>query len=165
MFRNFSKYEIFEDGKVWNKSRKKWQTPKDKGNGYYQVQLTDNDGHRKPYALHRVVYEAVTGQPIPVGMQVNHIDENKANNAFYNLNLMTPKENVNWGTAIERMANAQRNHPLKSKKVGAFKDGQLVMTFSSTMEAQRNGYHSGAVSACCRGKFKTHKGYTWKYLN
>ena len=53
---------------------------------------------------------------------------------------------------------------MKKKQVGAFKDGELVMVFSSTTEARRNGFIQSNVSACCNGKKKTHRGYTWKYL-
>ena len=111
------------------------------------------------YRLHRVVYESVTGEPIPEGMQCNHISEDKMDCSFANINLMSPKQNCNWGSRNKRMAKAL------SKQVGAFnKNGELVMVFQSTMEAQRNGFHSGCISMCCNGKLKTHKGYTWKYL-
>lgn len=52
--------------------------------------------------LARVIWETFNG-PIPPGLQVNHIDENPANNALSNLNLMTPKENSNWGTRNQRI--------------------------------------------------------------
>ena len=50
------------------------------------------------------------------------------------------------------------------KAVGAYKNGELILTFDSTQEASRNGFHSGHVSACCTGKRRVHKGYFWKYL-
>lgn len=53
----------------------------------------------------RCIYSAFYGE-IPEGYQINHIDENPANNRLDNLNLMTPKENSNWGTRIERVAKA-----------------------------------------------------------
>ena len=67
--------------------------------GYVYVFLKRTKGYR----VHRLVYEAFIG-PIPDGMQVNHIDEDKSNNRLDNLNLMTPKENCNYGTGIERRA-------------------------------------------------------------
>lgn len=27
----------------------------------------------------------------------------------------------------------------------------------------RNGFDASAISACCKGKLKTHKGYKWSY--
>ena len=158
-FRNYDNYEVYEDGLIWSYSRKKFLKPTKNKRGYLLVGLTDNEGNRKKYQLHRVVYETFSGSPIPNNLQCNHISEDKMDNRFCNINLMSPKQNSNWGTRNTRMAKAL------SKQVGAFnKNGELVMVFKSTMEAQRNGFHSGCISMCCRGKLKTHKGYTWKYL-
>ena len=51
-----------------------------------------------------------------------------------------------------------------SRRVGAYKNGELIMTFQSTSEAGRNGFSSGHVSACCRGERRVHKGYNWYYI-
>lgn len=165
MFKNFTKYEVYDDGRIWSYSRNKFLKPQTHSNGYQLVYLSDNEGKIKWYQVHRIVYESVTGNPIPEGLQVNHIDEDKTNNHISNLNLMTPKQNTNWGTCIKRRTKALTNNTKISKAVGAFKDGKLVMTFPSTMEAERNGFDSGNVCACCNGKRKTHKGYEWKYIN
>lgn len=154
MFRDFTKYEVYSDGRIWSYSHKKFLKPQLDKDGYQQVALTDNEGKQKSYLVHRVVYESVTGKPIPKGMQINHIDEDKTNNQKSNLDLVSPKENSNWGTRTERL----------SKQVGAFKDGELVMTFPSTREAGRNGFDKGNVSRCCNGKMPHYKGYTWKYI-
>ena len=163
-FRNFEKYEVFEDGRIFSYKKNKFLKPTTK-NGYQVVCLYDNEGNMKQYLVHRVVYESVTGAPIPDGLQVNHIDENKANNSISNLNLMTPKENTNWGSGIERCSKARINGK-RSKAVGAFKNDELVMTFPSTKECGRQGFDSGNVAACCRGvkSYKTYKGYIWRYL-
>lgn len=174
MFRDYTKYEVYDDGRIWSYKYKKFLKPGTTKNGYQFVILTDNEGKGKNYLLHRVVWESVTGEPIPEGMQVNHINECKTDNSFVNLNLMTPKENTNWGSGIERrsksikinkkLSKSLTNNPKISKSVGAYKDGELVMTFQSAMEAKRQGFNQGNVSACCRGERKIHKGYTWKYL-
>ena len=75
-------------------------------NGYMKVSLC-KDGKVHSKDVHRLVYEAFIRE-IVEGMQVNHIDENKTNNKVENLNLLTPKENSNWGTAIERMKKTKR---------------------------------------------------------
>lgn len=168
-FRDFNKYEVFEDGKIYSYKSKKFLKPKLEKDSYQRVGLYDNEGKRKWYFVHRVIYEAVSGEPIPEGMQVNHINEDKTDNRFFeNLNLMTPKENINWGTGIERCAKARINGK-HSKAVGAFKDGKLVLSFPSTMEAQRQGFNHGNVSACCRKCFNKpgnnkYKGFEWKYI-
>lgn len=160
MFRDFTKYEVYEDGRIWSYKSNKFLKLATRKDGYQVVNLSDNEGNSKTYLLHRVVFEAVTSEPIPEGMQINHINEDKTDNRFFeNLELVTPKQNTNWGTGIERCHKAQ------SKQVGAFKDGKLIMTFQSTMEAGRQGFNQGSVSKCCNGKRKTHKGYEWRYLD
>lgn len=159
MFKDFTKYEVYEDGRIWSYSHKKWLKPAITKDGYKQVFLSDNEGKGKWYRVHRVVYESVTGEPIPSCFEINHINEVKTDNRFANLNLMTHKDNVNFGSRTERASKAQ------SKQVGAYKNGKLVMTFSSTVEAGRQGFNQCHISECCNYKRKTHKGYTWKYLN
>jgi hypothetical protein len=74
-------------------------------NDYWRVYLYKN-GSRKKHLVHVLVYETFFGD-IPEGMQVNHKDENKDNNSAFNLNLLTPKENCNWGTRNERITKTK----------------------------------------------------------
>lgn len=128
--------------------------------GYYRVRLSKN-GKITSYQVHRLVWEAFNG-PIPEGMQVNHINEDKTDNSLTNLNLMTCKDNINWGTGIRRSAKS------KSKMVEQYTlDGEHIMTWFSVNGIQKElghlGFDESAISACCLGKRKTHKGYIWKY--
>lgn len=158
MYKDFTKYEVFEDGRIWSYKKKRFLKPQTNKNGYQQVMLSDNEGKIKLYYLHRVVYESVSGEPIPEGYEINHRSEDKTDNRFCNLNLLTHKDNLNFGTCIERAAKA------RSKQVGAYRNGELVLTFTSITETDRNGFDHSAVGKCCNGKRKTHKGYEWKYL-
>ena len=153
MFKNYQNYEVYEDGRIWSYKSNKFLKPTTNKNGYQQVLLYDNEWRRKMYYLHRVVYESVSGEPIPEGMQVNHINEDKTDNRFFeNLNLLTPKENTNFGTRNERITKARINGKL-SKQVGAFQNNELVLVFPSTREAGRNGFNQGNVAACCRNSY------------
>lgn len=170
MYKNFSNYEIFADGRIWSKVRKKWKKPSKKSDGYMKICLKDDDGKQHTPNVHTVIFLAVNGlHKLPKGYEINHIDEDKTNNAIWNLELVTRKENINWGTGNERRSKALKgkipaaNPP---KRVGAYdKNGELVMVFPSTAEAGRQGYNQGSVCACCNGKRKTHKGYEWRYLD
>ena len=152
-FRDYTKYEVFEDCKIWSYSHKKWLKPVANKYGYKIVCLSDNEGKQKTYLLHRVIYETFSGEQIPNNLQCNHISEDKTYCSFSNINLLSPKQNINWGTGISRRAKT------RSKQVGAFKDGNLVLIFHSTREAGRNGFESSSVVKCCNGKLKTHKGF------
>ena len=168
MFKDFNKYEVYDDGRIWSYSHKKWLKQRTTKFGYKEVQLYDNEGKQKHYLVHRVVYESVSGEPIPEGMQINHINESKTDNRFENLNLMTCKENINWGTGISRRAKANTNGKC-SKYVGAYRNGELVMSFPSLREADRNGFNKGNVSSCCRNCFNRpgnnkYKGFEWRYI-
>lgn len=57
------------------------------GNGYIYVSVGN-----KSHLVHRIIYEMRHGK-IPDGMQVDHIDHNKTNNADSNHRLVTHKQN------------------------------------------------------------------------
>lgn len=176
---NFSNYEIYqEEGKIWSYKSNRfvgYQNPK----GYWQVGLTDDEGVQHHFYLHRVIWEAVNGA-IPENMQINHLTEDKNMNGIQFLELVTPKDNINYGTAIQRSAEKRRGRP--NPKVGERlrglltnrKDlskpvercdlqGNVLERFASANEAQRQGYNKGSISQCCNGIFKQHKGFIWRY--
>ena len=92
-------------------------------------------------------------------LQVNHIDEDKSNNRLDNLNLMTAKENCNYGTRNIRFALAQ------SKTVLQFdKNGNFIKEWISTQEIGRIlKLHQPNIWKCCHGERKTCGGFIWKY--
>ena len=131
-------------------------------NGYYQVDLCKNSKVRH-YMVHRLVYEAFNGT-IPEGLQVNHINEVKSDNRLSNLNLMTAKENSNWGTRNERRVKKQINGK-KSKPVLQYDlNDNLVKKYPSAHQVEREtGFDNGYIIACCKGKYNTAYGYKWRY--
>lgn len=130
-------------------------------NGYFRVVLYKN-GIKKNYSVHRLVYEAFIGE-IPDGMQVNHINEIKTDNRVVNLNLMTPKENSNWGTRNERVSEKQTNGK-NSKPVLKIDpiSNEIVAEFPSTKEAERQTVFNH-IYLWCRGIRKSADGFKWKY--
>ncbi len=122
--------------------------------GYYRVELFNNKT-RKKHHVHRLIWETFNGA-IPTGLQINHINEIKTDNALSNLNLMTPKENINYGTGIERGHKQLRKPVLQYDKSGNF-----IKEWSSLVEAKN--YYGQAVGDCVRGYCPTAFGFTWKY--
>ena len=62
---------------------------------------------------------------------------------------------------IEKILNPNSD---KRKEVYQYtNDGNLIRVWTSTAECGRNGFCPKAISACCIGKRKTHKGYIWSY--
>ena len=125
--------------------------------GYYTVALCKNS-IKKKYFVHRLVWIAFNGQ-IPEGYEVNHINEVKSDNRLSNLNLMTHKENCNWGTRSERSTKK------RSKVVLQFTlDNILVKEFLSTIQIERElGFSCGNIVNCCKGRYKQAYGYIWRY--
>jgi hypothetical protein len=59
--------------------------------GYFKVMLTNSDGRRRGYFVHRLVMLTFVG---PSDLQVNHLDENKKNNKLINLEYTTNRKNI-----------------------------------------------------------------------
>lgn len=125
---------------------------------YYRICLRKN-GCSTDYLVHRLVAE--TFIPNPDGLpQVNHKDENPANNSVCNLEWCSRQYNINYGTARERQAQKI------GKKVGCFsKGGQFINSYSSAKEAAEiTGISAPYIGECCRGKDCFPGGYKWRYL-
>ena len=130
--------------------------------GYYRIGLYKNSKVRY-YLVHRLVWITFNGL-IPQGMQVNHINEVKTDNRLENLNLMTPKENVNYGTGIERSHNKQINGKCSKPVLQYDLQDNLIKEFPSLIQVYRElGFSYGHIGDCCKGKLKQVYGYKWKY--
>lgn len=132
--------------------------PRKHTGGYLLVNL-HKDGYQKTVKIHRIVAEAFI--PNPNNLEtVNHKDEVKTNNTVGNLEWMSRKDNINYGTHNKRAGEAH------SKQVQMFDKftGELLGTFPSLMKARRvTGIAQQHISSCCLGKLKSAGGYVWRY--
>ncbi len=130
-------------------------TPWKTKHGYLHVSL----GRSKKVAIHRLVAIAFIDNPkcLP---DVNHKDENKANNVASNLEWCNHSYNALYGTCQERL----RKHKQTSVEM-IDKDTKIVVkTFESMkIAAESLGIHKEQISAVCRKKRKTAGGYIWRY--
>lgn len=124
--------------------------------GYLSVNLCKRHV-RKDYRVHRIVAEAFIPNPRHLP-EINHKDENKANNHADNLEWCDRLYNVRYGTRTERSAE---KHAVPVEQLTM--DGIVVKTWDSMAEAGRHGYNFKMISACCNGRKKTHRGYIWRY--
>lgn len=127
-------------------------------NGYYEIHLHCK-GERKVLLLHRAVAETFLDNPMNYP-EVNHKDEDPANNRADNLEWCTSKYNANYGTRNERMMIGRETKPV----IQYNKNGIFVKRWDCMMDACRE-YNADISSMIrvCKGKQKTCKGYIWKY--
>ena len=110
--------------------------------GYLHIKLFMN-GKPKMYKVHRLVAQAFIPNPNNYP-QVNHKDENKANNCVSNLEWCTNEYNHNYGTRNKRVGKSL------SKKTLCITTGEI---FNSTKEASKKyGVHNGSLVECCNNK-------------
>lgn len=81
-------FYVAEDGRIFNSKKQKWVTLTLLKNRYYFVSL-----NRLRIYAHRVVAEVYHGNQ-NTKLQVNHIDGNRTNNHYTNLEWVTPLENI-----------------------------------------------------------------------
>ena len=133
-------------------------------NRYYFVRL-QKDKIRPHHFVHRLVWEAFNG-PIPEGMQINHLNEDITDNRLENLSLVTPSENVNYGTRNKRVSEKMINGKLSKWVIQLSKNNEILHFYPSTAQAYREtGISQSGISMCCSGgrNRKTAGGYIWKY--
>lgn len=142
-------YAITSCGKVWSYKRKKFLKSQINRGGYEQVCLCKNN-KKKIHTVHRLVAETYIPNP-ENKPQVNHRDEDKTNNSVSNLEWLTLKENINYGTGIKR----------RQKQIFCV---ELSRAFPSVRQASKETQiHEKNISACAIGKKKTAGGYHWCY--
>ena len=124
-------------------------------NGYLFVTLC-KDGKRKHLLVHRLVAGAFV--PNPRNLEtVNHKDEDKTNNAASNIEWLSRADNV----AYSCPQFAERGVRMFDKSTG-----ELLDTFPSTIEAERQtGISHSNICSCCLGRRKSAGGRVWRYLS
>lgn len=161
--------EIKTDNSVWNLE-------------WCDTKYNCNYGHRNEFnAKHRINHPDISMTVYQYDCQGNLINEypsgkecerngfrqSDVNNACHNHK--TAFGYVWSYTKYIDKDDFKKHHPKLRPTMGCpqtvyqYKDGELIATFKSAHEAQRNGYNQGAVSSCCRGEKPHYKDFTWSY--
>lgn len=136
------------------------------GDGYLTVKLYIDSYHDKKVLVHRLVAMAFIPNP-ENKPTVNHIDENKLNNAVENLEWATYKEQMNCGTVKDRILAKKREVGRYSIPVVQLtKSGEVVKVFKSIHFAGKIlGVKDEHIAMCARGQRNFCGGYKWKYAD
>jgi hypothetical protein len=144
-----------------------------KPNGYLQVGLRKHN-QRKWVGVHRLVAIHFIDNP-ENKPQVNHIDGNKQNNTVENLEWVTQEENQQHAirTGLRKNVRRRENHPFYGKFGANSHSAKPVVRvdpvtgetklYKAKILAKDDGFDVTAISKCCHGKIKTHKGYKWYF--
>lgn len=161
--KGFDRYFISKEGEIldieYNNSKKckilKQSTNLD---GYKFIQLSKN-GKVYNKRINRLVAETYIPNPQQLP-QVNHKDENKANNRVENLEWCNAQYNCTYKDRHFRAAKKRRK-----KVLGFSKEGELLYELDYIGECKKYGFNQGHISAVCLGKRKTHGGIVWKFTD
>ena len=137
----FSKYAASKNGKVIN--AKTGRTIK-MGNcgGYLHFTIYDKKLEKRiNYYQHRFVFEVFKG-PIPKCLEVDHINNYKADNRIKNLQLLNPKQNI----------RKSKNKPIISTCIETGKEKRFKSFKKASIEL---GVCHVSISNICRKKHKT----------
>ena len=140
------------------------------GKNYLSVMFTIDKIHFRRY-VHILVAQKFVKLPDDFSVnkyEVNHLDENPLNNQYTNLQWVTHKENMNYGTRKERLSKMFKGKNFSDgRKQEVFQingKGDIVGYYPSIAEASRRTHVSAAcISQCCRGENLSAGGYVWLY--
>lgn len=151
------RYAITEDGRVWSHSSNRFLKIQCDKRGHHKVVLFDGNG-LKNHLIARLVAQAFIPNPDNLP-EINHKDENKANNNVSNLEWDSHLEIMRYGS---RPANRRAARTYEGKQVYCV---ELDRVFSSIQEAAiTTGRSKWGIGMCCSGKQKTAGRYHWKFV-
>lgn len=137
------------------------------GHGYMCISIQHTRKDKKRRYVHQLVAETFLENPNNFH-DINHKNEDKADNRVENHEYCDRKHNVNWGTAIERKRlKMYENTMTRFPNVIQYdKNMNVVAVYGNAGHASRvTGYNQGCICRCCRRERTFYKGFIWRYAN
>ena len=155
---NFPNYMATEDGRIWSKKSNKFLSLKSESKGYQKCNLYDKDGKIKNVRVHRMIWMAFNGE-IPKGMEINHKNEVRNDNRLENLELLSHKQNLLYGTGIEKRRLKQIELVKRGGDCNFAKPITLIDTITNEMMKFGSRVEASKYLNCTREHF------TYKIIN
>ena len=145
-----SDYDVYDNGQILSKLTDMWLRQSVDTKGYLKVVL-NKDGEYKTYRVHVLVAQHFIPNPMNLPV-VNHIDGNKTNPDYTNLE---------WVTYSENTKHAHDTHLITKTNNKVVVRGDGVEYKSLTEAATANGITKSAISKVLHGVRKSAGGHTW----
>ena len=172
-FINDYPYLVFSDGKIYSLKNHLFLKPSKNKKGYLKVKLY-NGNQKCCKFVHRLVAEYFLPN-YSNDLQVNHINENKEDNRFENLEMCFCDYNNNYGNR-NRLAAASNSYAKNRKHVVQLSlEGEILNLYNSAVIAAKsvNGSPTLIRDCCNGGRYVKSRdkfvpiyqayGYKWKY--
>lgn len=152
------KYKIYSDGKVYSYSSDLYLTQRLSEDGYPTVTIGSKSCGRTSKKVHRLVAENFVSNDNGF-LEVNHIDGNKQNNNFDNLEWCSRSYNVkhafDMGLKVSSKGSKNGRAILKEKDIGEIRD-LLACGFTRYEIAKMYGVSWSNINFIQKGKTWTH---------
>lgn len=132
--------------------------------GYHRVNLPRINGNKGAAFVHRLVF--LTWQvKLPVNyreLEINHLDETRDNNCFTNLEMITHRDNLNYGSHNQRMVATLVKKGRTTRVIAIDKISRRAYQFDSIGECARSvGVSTGNVGECIARRRHSRNGYVF----
>ena len=169
---NYLNYFINEDGDIKNiKGRLLKQHINDSYNNIALIGFNnENKKVSHSFRVHRLVAYIFIKKPdnFNDNYVVNHIDENRLNNNFKNLEWCTSSENTQKYFQLHNIKKPIIKKNIKLIGKIDIKTNNIIKKYNTFVEASNDissKNNAGSIACCCKGLRKTANGYKWKFIN
>lgn len=162
------RYQITDDGKVWSCLRNRYLKPTEDKDGYFKVTLVDINGKNHYERIHRLVALHFCYKPDGCNI-VNHLDCDRKNNYYKNLEWTTVKGNTIHGYIYGNVKQCQTKateaaRVKNTKNILVFLDDKFVCEVSGIFNAAAVAKcNEKTVRNCIKENRKSRKGYFFSY--
>ena len=175
------RYLVSDSGKSWSIKRHRQMNNHPNDKGYYGINLCKDSVHSRKSMSRTVALAFIPDTPDNwQELEINHLDENPANNSVENLEWCTHQENISYGNHNAHIAASNRGRKLTDEQkanlarartgkgvkavVQMDRDGNTIAEYESIRAAAAAlNIDPGNISSACRGYRPSAGGFLFAY--